>query len=369
MNRKVLSIVCLAAVGALALSLTTLAGGRIVKSSKSTAIPAFTVNDLIKLPANDSIAPHGSNFGEAHSTLSDITPGNVSGLKVAWTASLNAPNVGDPPVEHGGESSTVAYGGTLYTEDQLGRVYAYDGATGKYLWVFEPHNSANYAGGCAVPASCYPNGKPIDMKTAPANIVATATFIQTQDLGCGLGCSAVTAHTVVAAVRGPTIGDGMVFVGESTSDTVYALDAKTGAQVWATTVANNKDGSSLSVAPIYSEGKVIMATSGGDRGASCIAFALDAKTGKPLWHFSFIPQKKGMPGYDSWTHPLPYNGGAAVWGTPVVARCTTSPTSGQETRSRTRRWCGSRAEPLQHERGGTEHEYRQARLGVPGAAP
>jgi len=317
-NRKVLSVVCLAVVGALTLSLTTLAGGRVLSSSKATAIPAFTANDLVKMPGDDSIAPHGSDFGEAHSSLKEITQDNVTNLKLAWSTTLTAPDVGDPPVEHGGESITLAYGGTLYTEDALDRVYAHDGTTGKYLWVFEPHNAANYAGACAVPASCYPNGKPIDLKTAPANVVATAQFIQTQDLGCGVGCSAVTAHTVVAAVRGPAMGDGMIFVGESTSDTVFALDARTGAQVWATTVANNKDGSSISVAPVYADGKVILATSGGDRGASCIAFALDAKTGKPAWHFSFIPQRKGMPGYETWTHPLPYNGGAAVWGTASV---------------------------------------------------
>src|SRR5262249_6009543 len=98
----------------------------------------------------------------------------------------------------------------------------------------------------------------------------------------------------------------------------YALDAKTGKEVWGTTVANNKDGSSISVAPVYANGKIILATSGGDRGASCIAFALDAKTGAPLWHFSFIPPKKGMPGYETWTDPLAYTGGAAVWGTAAV---------------------------------------------------
>jgi outer membrane protein assembly factor BamB len=304
---------------ALTLGLSTLAGARVLKTSKSDAIvPAFSAKDLIAQPGANSVAPHGDDYGQAHTSLTDVAPSNVGNLKLAWHAVLTAPDVADPPVEHGGESITEAYNGILYTEDQLGRVYAYDGTTGNYVWVFEPHNAANYAGNCAVPASCYPNGKPIDLSTAPANIVATAKFIQTQDLGCGLGCSAITAHTVVAAVRGPALGDGMVFVGQSTSNTVYGLDAKTGKEIWGTTVANNKDGSSISVAPVYANGKVILATSGGDRGASCIAFALDAKTGAPLWHFSFIPTKKGMPGYDTWTHPLAYNGGAAVWGTAAV---------------------------------------------------
>ena len=320
MKRPIYSVAGLVLVAALTLGLTTFATAQVSNSSKSAigAIPAFSAGDLTATPGANSIAAHGNDLGQAHSSLNQITPSNVTGLKLAWHATLSAPNVADPPVEHGGESATEAYNGILYTEDQFGRVYAYDGTTGNYLWVFEPHNAANYSGNCSVPASCYPNGKPINLSTAPANIVATATYIQTQDLGCGLGCTAVTSHTIVAATRGPAIGDGLVFIGESTSDTVYALNAQTGAEVWGTTVANNKDGSSISVAPVYSNGEVILATSGGDRGASCIAFALDAKTGAPKWHFSFIPTKKGMPGYDTWTHPLPYNGGAAVWGTPAV---------------------------------------------------
>jgi quinohemoprotein ethanol dehydrogenase len=319
-KRIVLSVAGLALVAVVTLGLTTFATAGPTSSAKAdvSVIPAFTAKDLTTLPGANSIAPHGDDYGQAHSSLNSINPSNVTNLKLAWQATLSAPNPGDPPVEHGGESITEAYGGTLYTEDQYGRVYAYDGTSGNYLWVFEPHNAANYAGACSVPASCYPNGKPINMASAPANIVATATYIQTQDLGCGLGCTAITSHTVVAATRGPALGDGMVFIGESTTDTVYGLDAKTGAEVWGTTVANNKDGSSISVAPVYTDGKVILATSGGDRGASCIAFALNAKTGAPLWHFNFIPTKKGMPGYDTWTHPLPYNGGAAVWGTPAV---------------------------------------------------
>ena len=261
-------------------------------SGAAAVIPAFTDAQLNALPGANWLAPGGDLFNQRTSGLTQITPSNVGSLQQAWHITLNAPNVGDPPVEHGGESSSIAYNGTLYTEDQFGRVYATDGVTGQYQWVFEPNNAANYTGPCAAPASCYPNGKPIDFATAPANILATAVYIETQDSGAGLGSTAITAHTVVAATRGVSIGDGNVYVGESTSDTVFAINANTGAQVWATKVANGTTGASLSAAPVYVDGEVLLSTSGGDRGASCILFALNAKTGAPLWHFSLVPQEK-----------------------------------------------------------------------------
>jgi quinoprotein glucose dehydrogenase len=107
----------------------------------------------------------------------------------------------------------------------------------------------------------------------------------------------------------------MVFAPEP-QGVVIALDAKTGHQIWAHTVVPPGTGS-LAEPPIYYNGKILMATSGGDGGFSCIVFALDAKTGKPLWHFNIIPQK-GQPGYETWTNPdgTPgqfWNGGGASW--------------------------------------------------------
>jgi glucose dehydrogenase len=108
----------------------------------------------------------------------------------------------------------------------------------------------------------------------------------------------------------------MVFAPEP-QGVVIALDARTGRQIWAHLVLNPAFQGSLAEPPVYYNGKIIMATAGGDGGFSCVAFALDAKTGKPLWHFNIIPQK-GQPGYETWTNPdgSPgqfWNGGGASW--------------------------------------------------------
>jgi len=93
---------------------------------------------------------------------------------------------------------------------------------------------------------------------------------------------------------------------------VIALDAKTGHQVWAHTVLNPIFKGAMGEPPVYYNGKLIMATAGGDGGFSCIVFALDAKTGKSLWNFNIIPSK-GQAGFETWSQPLFWNGGGASW--------------------------------------------------------
>jgi glucose dehydrogenase len=135
----------------------------------------------------------------------------------------------------------------------------------------------------------------------------------------------------------------MVFVPEI-EGVLLALNAKTGAQVWANDVlgfhttpclaaspdpkgcGNPIKGAqkgTFSMPPLYYNGKIFMASSAGDSGFSCVVFAIDAKTGRVLWHFNLIPVTKSEPGYDTWAHPIPWNGGAAVW-----ASAQADPTTG-----------------------------------------
>jgi glucose dehydrogenase len=74
----------------------------------------------------------------------------------------------------------------------------------------------------------------------------------------------------------------------------------------------------LSAAPLYYNGMILGATSGGDSGGPCFVFAMNASTGKILWKFGVIPGTTGDPGYSTWTHPLPFDGGGAIWNTATV---------------------------------------------------
>lgn len=276
----VLAVLVLAVAFAACLAETAAAG----TTTATDTIPAFSAQQLNTLPGDNWITPGGDLGQQRHSTLTQIDTANVGRLTEAFHVKNVLPDVGDPVPEHGGEASHIAYNGVLYSEDMWGRVYANDAITGARLWAYEPHSAQTYTGTSNTPT--YAGGQ----KGMP-----------------------ITSASAVASTRGVSIGDGKVYVQEATSASIVALDAATGKQVWAHVAANVNMGHTISVAPVYYNGIVLAGTSGGDRGAPCIAFALDAKTGKPLWHFNMIPVKKSQPGYATWTHPLAFNGGGAIW--------------------------------------------------------
>ena len=108
-----------------------------------------------------------------HSTLTQITPANVSGLKLAWTGTFSLPAAAAAVPEEG---AALAYQGVLYMPDGLNAVQAIDGTTGKTLWYYNPTNDN------------------------PA---------------------------LLPAVRGVALGDGRVFEGQNDGN-VVALDQTTG---------------------------------------------------------------------------------------------------------------------------------------------
>jgi glucose dehydrogenase len=77
-------------------------------------------------------------------------------------------------------------------------------------------------------------------------------------------------------------------------------------------------GAAIDASPLYYKGLVVTGSAGGDSGASCIAFALDAKTGKVKWHYSLIPSNPKAYGWNTWPSTRWYYGGAAVWDPPTI---------------------------------------------------
>ncbi len=90
--------------------------------------------------------------------------------------------------------------------------------------------------------------------------------------------------------RGAAYMDGQLFRGTQ-DGRVLAYDFKTGARVWATTIANPKKGESAPAAPIAWDGLVFIGNAGGDvKGVKGRMYALDAKTGKIVWEFYLVPK-------------------------------------------------------------------------------
>ncbi|HTJ65772.1 MAG TPA: PQQ-binding-like beta-propeller repeat protein [Alphaproteobacteria bacterium] len=130
--------------------------------------------------------------------------------------------------------------------------------------------------------------------------------------------------------KGITLAEGKVFYGTADAH-IVALDAKTGNEVWSHLIGDNMPiradspaaaltltGQYVSGAPTYADGKIITGLSNGDFGVRGRVVALDAKTGNEVWTFYAIPGPNDIGG-ESWPKNDEWKrGGGGVWNTPVV---------------------------------------------------
>ena len=111
--------------------------------------------------------------------------------------------------------------------------------------------------------------------------------------------------------RGVAVLGNRVFFG--TLDAVLiALDARTGRPLWETTVADTMEGYSITVAPLVVKDKIIVGVAGGEHGIRGFLDAYDAVTGKRVWRFNTIPGP-GEFGHDTWKGESWKLGGAPTW--------------------------------------------------------
>ncbi len=89
--------------------------------------------------------------------------------------------------------------------------------------------------------------------------------------------------------RGVAVAGDMVYLATLDAKLV-ALDAKTGKPAWSTDVADPELGYSETMAPTVVNGKVLLGTNGGEYGIRGFVKAFDAKTGKLLWTFDTTPE-------------------------------------------------------------------------------
>ncbi|MBO9576997.1 MAG: PQQ-binding-like beta-propeller repeat protein [Sphingobium sp.] len=83
---------------------------------------------------------------------------------------------------------------------------------------------------------------------------------------------------------------GNLIIASSSDDFIYALDARTGEQVWETRIMDYKHGAKQSAGPIIANGLAITGRSCEPEGGpdACVITAHDAKTGKEVWRTSTI---------------------------------------------------------------------------------
>jgi len=98
--------------------------------------------------------------------------------------------------------------------------------------------------------------------------------------------------------RGVAVADGKVFV-VTLNAHIIALDAETGKKVWDETYGDVRAGESATVAPLVVKDMVIVGSSGGEFGVRGHLDAFKRETGERVWRCYMVP-KPGEPGSDTW---------------------------------------------------------------------
>jgi quinohemoprotein ethanol dehydrogenase len=196
--------------------------------------------------ADEWPTPGGDAGKSHHSLLADMTPANVQGLGLAWAADLGTHRVL--------EATPVEIGGILYTSGVAGRAYAFDAATGREIWRFEP---------------------PVDM--------------QVNRYAC---CD--------MANRGVAVARGRVYV-SALDGWMYALDAASGRIVWKTdAVVDRARGYTSTGAPEVAGDVVVIGNGGGEYDVRGYVSAFDLDTGQLEWRFWVVPRDPKLKSQD---HP------------------------------------------------------------------
>jgi alcohol dehydrogenase (cytochrome c) len=111
--------------------------------------------------------------------------------------------------------------------------------------------------------------------------------------------------------RGVAVLGQRVFVA-TLDDDLIALDAGSGRVLWEQRIAGPMEGYSMTGAPLALDDKVIVGISGGEMGVRGFVDAYDAGDGHHLWRFDTIPAP-GQPGHDTWSGDSWKTGSGATW--------------------------------------------------------
>lgn len=301
------------------------------------ALVLFAVPVVLPGQASSTDWPvYGGNTDNTHfTTLSQITPANVSRLKVAWTYQTKDEFPGSEM-----QANPIVIDGILYATTPKLHVFALNAATGKELWRFDPNNGAaplsriRHRGVVVTGDRVLFNYRnrlyALDRSTGqPIPSFGTNGWV---DLRAGLG-RPVEGLSVSASTPGVVFED-LLIIGSSVPEAlpsapgdIRAYDIKTGAlrwsfhtiphpgefgyDTWPTEAWKIAGGANAwSGVTIDPKRAMVFAATGsasydfyganrlGDNLFANSVLALDARTGKRIWHHQVLK-------HDLWDRDLP----------------------------------------------------------------
>ena len=200
----------------------------------------------------------GSLDGRRYSPLADISPANVSKLRVRWIRQFDTN-------ESRIEATPLVVDGVIFITEPPSNVVALDARSGQMIWA-------------------YSRSIPRDLRVC---------------------CGRVN--------RGLAILGHLLFLG-SIDGYLVAIDANTGRMVWQTKVADTSEGYALTGAPLVVNRSVVVGVAGGEYGVRGFLAAYDTETGREEWRFHTVPGP-GEFGHETWENEAWRSGGGGTWTT------------------------------------------------------
>jgi len=222
------------------------------------------------IPAGSRAGTLGKSQGWAHfgnslantrySGLRQLTADNVTHLRIVWTRSEGlAPQLW--------EDYPVVVGRTMYITTSTDEVEAVDAITGRVRWSYIPRVDFFVAGAGALP---------------------------------------------LATNRGVAVSEGRVYL-TTFDDRLVALSAASGRQLWQTTIASPTLGYTETAGPTVYDGLVYVGNSSTGTGVRGFLAAFDAATGTRRWLFYTVP-----PPGQGWVPRRGHHGGGDAWMPPTI---------------------------------------------------
>ncbi|HET9384154.1 MAG TPA: PQQ-dependent dehydrogenase, methanol/ethanol family [Gemmatimonadales bacterium] len=205
--------------------------------------------------AADWLTYSGTVDGQRYSSLGDVTPENVSRLRMLWSRQFD--------ITGRVEGTPLVAGGIMFVTLPPSTVAAIDVDSGDIVWTYSRRLAPD------LPVCC-------------------------GDVNRG------------AAILGKTL-----FVGTLDGHLV-ALSVNTGKMLWETLVADPRDGHTITGAPLVTGRSVVVGTAGAEYGIRGILDAYDPETGKRQWRFETIPGP-GDSGHETWQNGAWRTGGGSTW--------------------------------------------------------